>query len=154
MKHLYRSQQDTVIAGVCGGLAIYFERDPILFRILFIILTLTPGIGLTLYLLLWIVLPTAQQEFANQEQLMRQNLNEMRHSARELGSQARDNLAHGPRTDSRNDNLIIIGAIFVGLGLTLLFRNIGLLVWMRHLWPLVLIGLGIALLLDHRKERV
>ncbi len=56
-KKLYRSRDDKVIAGVCGGLGEYFNIDPILIRIGFILLFLSAGIGLLLYILLAIILP-------------------------------------------------------------------------------------------------
>ena len=45
------------ISGVCGGLGEHFSQDPLLIRILFIVLSLLSGIGIVLYLLLWILAP-------------------------------------------------------------------------------------------------
>jgi phage shock protein C len=57
-KKLYRSVQDKRIAGVCGGLGTYFDVDPIIFRIIFIILLLPGGLpGLIPYILMWIFVP-------------------------------------------------------------------------------------------------
>lgn len=57
-KRLYRSQKDRVIAGVCGGLAEYFNVDPVIIRIVAVILLLPGGLpGLIPYLILWIVVP-------------------------------------------------------------------------------------------------
>ena len=56
-KRLMRSN-DRVIAGVCGGLAEYFEFDPVLVRIAYAFLTLfTAFCGLIFYIVLWIVMP-------------------------------------------------------------------------------------------------
>ncbi|MBI4130031.1 PspC domain-containing protein [Candidatus Roizmanbacteria bacterium] len=57
-KHLYRSEKDRMIAGVCGGLAIYFNMDASLVRVLWILITLLGGSGILIYIILWIVLPT------------------------------------------------------------------------------------------------
>lgn len=54
---LTRSRRDKMIAGVCGGLAQYFEVDPTLVRLIFVVLFFASGIGLPLYIILWIVLP-------------------------------------------------------------------------------------------------
>lgn len=54
---LTRSAYDRKIAGVCGGLAAYFNVDPTLVRVLFFLLMLTPGPGVLLYILLWIIMP-------------------------------------------------------------------------------------------------
>lgn len=56
-KKLYRSYQDKKIAGVCGGLAEYFDVDPVFIRALFIITTIGYGIGFIAYITLWIIVP-------------------------------------------------------------------------------------------------
>ena len=58
MKKLYRSRTDKKIAGVCGGLAEYFNVDATVIRIIFIVLLLHGGFpGLLPYLILWIFVP-------------------------------------------------------------------------------------------------
>jgi len=56
-KRLYRSVVDRKIGGVAGGLAEYFDTDPLLIRLAFVILTLAVGGGVMLYFILWIVTP-------------------------------------------------------------------------------------------------
>jgi phage shock protein C len=57
-KRLYRSTDERMIAGVCGGLANYFDIDPVITRILFVILLLPGGFpGLLPYLVLWYLVP-------------------------------------------------------------------------------------------------
>ena len=51
------SATDRKIAGVCGGLGEYFELDPVLFRAAFLVLVLAGGLGILLYLALWLVVP-------------------------------------------------------------------------------------------------
>jgi phage shock protein C len=52
-----------MIAGVCGGLAEYFGIDPVIPRIIFVILVLPGGLpGLVPYLILWVVLPENPDE--------------------------------------------------------------------------------------------
>ncbi len=50
VKRLYRSRQHRIIAGVCGGVADYFNLDPVIVRILWIIFTLAGGGGLLTYI--------------------------------------------------------------------------------------------------------
>ena len=59
-KKLYRDPDNSVISGVCGGLGTYFNVDPILFRVLFILAVIFTGIGLLPYIILWIVMPQAK----------------------------------------------------------------------------------------------
>lgn len=54
---LYRSQSDKKIAGVCGGIAEYFNIDPTIVRLLWLILVFCFGGGLVAYLLAVIVIP-------------------------------------------------------------------------------------------------
>ena|SRR5918999_356582 len=55
---LYRSTIDRQIAGVCGGLARYFDVDVTLVRVAFIVAAFT-SIGLVAYIVLWIAVPEA-----------------------------------------------------------------------------------------------
>jgi len=56
-KRLYRSRDDRMIAGVCGGLAEYFSIDPTIVRLVLLFLTLWGGGGFLVYVLSWIVIP-------------------------------------------------------------------------------------------------
>ena len=57
-KRIYRSKRNRMLFGVCGGFAEYFNVDPTLVRILFVILLLgSAGTAILLYLLLAIVMP-------------------------------------------------------------------------------------------------
>jgi len=56
-KKLIRSKNDRKIAGICSGLADYFDIDPTIIRALFLFLLLFGGGGLLLYLILWIIVP-------------------------------------------------------------------------------------------------
>jgi len=56
-KKLYRSRNNRVIAGICGGLAEYFDVDPIIIRLITLILVLSLGAGIIAYIIAWIVVP-------------------------------------------------------------------------------------------------
>ena len=56
-RKLYRSRTDRKLAGVCGGLAQYFNLDATLMRVLFVVLAVLGGSGLVLYLAMWIIVP-------------------------------------------------------------------------------------------------
>lgn len=57
-RRLYRDTNNQVLGGVCSGLGTYFNIDPILFRILFIV-GLIYGISVVTYIILWIIIPKA-----------------------------------------------------------------------------------------------
>lgn len=59
MKRLYRSKKNRMIAGICGGIGEYFDIDPTLVRVIYIIVSVFsiafPGI--LVYLILWVIIP-------------------------------------------------------------------------------------------------
>jgi phage shock protein C len=58
-RRLMRSTRDKKIAGVCGGLAEYFDLDPTIVRVIWLLAVFVAGTGFLLYIILWIVLPVA-----------------------------------------------------------------------------------------------
>ncbi|HNP84746.1 MAG: PspC domain-containing protein [Chloroflexi bacterium SZAS-1] len=55
-----RSKNDKMIAGVCGGLARYFNIDPAIVRLLFVLAVVLGGASPLIYVVLWIVMPEEQ----------------------------------------------------------------------------------------------
>jgi phage shock protein C len=58
-KRLVRSSTDKKIAGVCAGLADYFDLDVTIIRVVWLLAVLCAGTGVLVYLILWIALPLA-----------------------------------------------------------------------------------------------
>ena len=56
-KRLYRSKKDRMICGVCGGIANYFNIDPTLVRLAFVLITLGAGSGVLAYIIAAIIIP-------------------------------------------------------------------------------------------------
>lgn len=60
-KKLQRSTTDYMLGGVCGGLAYFFDLDPTLVRVAYVLLTVCTAFSGTLaYILLWIIMPKEQ----------------------------------------------------------------------------------------------
>jgi len=59
-KKLMRDPNDRIIGGVCAGLAHYFGVTPIIMRLAVLALFLTAGVGLLIYLILWMIMPLAK----------------------------------------------------------------------------------------------
>jgi len=58
MNKLYLSSTDRKIGGVCGGIGVYYEKDPTLIRMLFVLLTVFSfGSGIIIYLVMWLIVP-------------------------------------------------------------------------------------------------
>ncbi len=56
-KRLYRSRQERMLGGVCGGLADYLGLDPTVVRLVFLLLFFLGGQGLLIYLIMWLIVP-------------------------------------------------------------------------------------------------
>ena len=65
MKRLMRSSRDKKIGGVCAGLADYFDLDPTIVRIVWLLAIFFGGTGLLVYIILWIALPLAPDNAAS-----------------------------------------------------------------------------------------
>ena len=60
-RRLYRSRSNAMVGGVAAGIAEYFDLDPTLIRLVWVLLLFT-GTGLLLYLIAWIVIPPHPKE--------------------------------------------------------------------------------------------
>jgi phage shock protein C len=61
-KQLFRSRINRKIAGVCGGIGTYFNIDPTIVRLLYVMLTIVSvGIGLIAYIVMWLIVPEEQE---------------------------------------------------------------------------------------------
>jgi phage shock protein C len=90
---LMRSRTEVIIAGVCGGLAEYFGLDPVIVRLIFVLVTLTTGIGFIVYPVLWLVMPKAGANvpstplFTQDADAWRQRMNEFGQEVAQAGQQ-------------------------------------------------------------------
>ncbi len=57
VKRLYRSKKDRVLGGVCAGIANYFNVDPVLIRVAWVVGFFIGGVGFLAYLIAWIIMP-------------------------------------------------------------------------------------------------
>lgn len=118
---LRRSGSDRVIAGVCGGLGGYFGVDPIMFRIAFVILAIAgSGVGIALYIAAWVIMPQGESTPPD------------------------------PGSRPANASALLVGTIFVALGIGLLIDLV--FPWFdRLVWPSLLVALGIYIILESRR---
>ncbi len=58
IKRLYRHEHDKIFGGVCGGIASYFNIDPVVVRVVWALATLiSMGFGIIAYIIAWIIIP-------------------------------------------------------------------------------------------------
>lgn len=62
MKKLYRSRTNRILCGVCGGLGEYFDIDPTIIRLLWILFIFAGGSGILAYIIAWLIVPEAPIE--------------------------------------------------------------------------------------------
>ncbi len=149
-KRYYRSTTEKVFAGVCGGLAEYFAIDPLLVRLIFVILALAGGGGVLIYILLWIVTPVKPFNF-NQTTNQTPPVMENQHT-----NQDPDHPAETPNKDPfkdhrpihRNRGNLIGGLVLITLGAIFLADSFIPHIRFEDLWPLILVVIGIGLLIN------
>jgi phage shock protein PspC (stress-responsive transcriptional regulator) len=108
-RRLFRDPDDHLLAGVCAGIANYFDMDPVWIRLIFAVFVLVGGSGILLYCILWIVVPKAvtradrmamkgekqnlqgfKKNFEDELSSVKQNLSNFGHEARPFVYKARD----------------------------------------------------------------
>jgi phage shock protein C len=150
---LYRSTTDSMLGGVCGGLGAYFNFDPNLIRLLFVVLAVAPGIGIPAYIALWLLVPEAtEKDDTTLGERVREGADEMAEQARSFGDKLRDRSGSStPKTS------FAVGAVLVVVGIGFLLRNLGF-TWMNWVarvwvWPSLLIVVGIIFLWRWIRDR-
>jgi phage shock protein PspC (stress-responsive transcriptional regulator) len=57
IKRLFRSRDNRVLGGVCAGIGNYFNVDPVLIRVAWVVAFFAGGVGFLAYLIAWIIMP-------------------------------------------------------------------------------------------------
>jgi len=151
-RRLYRSRTDTILGGVAAGLAAYLNTDPALVRIAWAILVpLTGGAALIAYIVAWVVVPeetvgaTAPGSLSAAEETTDPVTGE-------TIAPAATTTAPAPRaSDARAGMVVGIGLVLIGLWF-LLREYLPDLDW-SLIWPLVVVGIGAAILVTSMRRR-
>ena len=141
---LRRSRTDRILGGVCAGLARYFDTDPLLIRLIFVIITLAQGAGILLYLLLWVLVPEEGVETpASGSQVIKSGLEGVQHDVQRVAEQVRSGAPQAHRQSAW------LGALLLGVGAYLLAINLGLFWWWDWKFggPALLMLLGLLLII-------
>ncbi len=143
-KKLFRSRRARVFGGVAGGLGTYFGLDPILVRVIFVIVTLMHGLGLLAYIILWIVIPEEPFEVAYP-------LN----NETSPGSEGKINVNNGFAAveTKRSSGSIVVGVILICIGLIFFADRIIPSFCFTDFFPLIIIAIGGFLVWNSLKNR-
>ena len=139
-KKLYRSETNRGIGGVAGGLGEYLGIDATVIRLFFLLAAIFNGLGLIIYLIMWLTIPSESKIKEQSEDILRENVEEIRTKAKGLGGEV--------RIHRSSDGRWIWGVFLLALGVLFLFHNFGLWAWFDfgRLWPLFLILIGVSIL--------
>jgi phage shock protein PspC (stress-responsive transcriptional regulator) len=147
-RRLYRDPENSVIGGVCGGLSAYFNVDPVIFRLLFVIFFFAGGASILVYVILWIVLPkaeTAAQKLemrgekvnvSNLEKKIREEYDNVKENVKQGYSKARNSETYRNTERAASDFFDVLGkillvfvkVILIIIGTGLVIGGIGILI--------------------------
>jgi phage shock protein C len=147
-RRLTRSRTDTVLGGVAAGLASYLNTDPALVRIAWAILVpLTGGAALLAYIVGWVVIPEAP---ATTDE------GDVAHVADDdAGTGDANRPEHPARSAVSNDGRagIMVGIGLVLLGVWFLAREYLPAFDWGLVWPLILVGIGVLVLVNAARRQ-
>jgi phage shock protein C len=149
-KKLYRSTKDRMLGGVAGGLAEYFEIDSTLVRILFVITLFIGGTGIIAYILMWIVVPEVPY-YNYQTQNPGVQTPPPDYGAELNNNQDIENYLK-IQEEKKNKRIVFGGLILILLGLVFLADNFIPRFDASDLFPLLLVGIGIGILINATKK--
>jgi phage shock protein C len=162
-KRLYRSRKDRMLFGVCGGLAEYFNIDPVIIRVIFIITIFFGGLGILAYVILAIVVPLESSQSTEPRQTIRENVEEMRQTAENVGKDIHSTFSSTEkktetpvvREHHHSNAPLIIGLIILIVGVLALIGSVSsfYLSWRfwAIFWPIVLIIIGVLIIFARRR---
>jgi len=147
-KRLYRSYTDKMLGGVCGGLGEYFDIDPVIIRVLFVVAVLFGGGGILAYIILWIVIP--QKPFTIPKFNQESSNDTKPNTEQSTNDNSFKNYVVEKRRMNKNS---LAGIILIFLGVLFLLDNFVPRFSFHDFWPLILIGIGFALILNARNNQ-
>jgi phage shock protein C len=143
MKRLYRSRKNRMLGGVCGGIAEYFEIDPVIIRLIAVALFFVGGSALLAYIIALIVIPYEPIEIATSE------------NKSSTPAAASAPAPAGAPQRSGDSVPLFLGILLIALGALFLMHNLPIFsptyFWARHyvrhfFWPSILIVFGVFLI--------
>jgi phage shock protein C len=146
LRKLYRSRENKILAGVCGGLGEYFQIDPVIIRLLWIVLSLVWGFGVILYIIAIFIIPPEPQQ------------NHYSDSFEETPENEHHHVSHNLEDEDRKVVIGLFALLFIVIGLIILvsiitpstffFRN-----FIKIVISILLIGIGAYLISTSRTKK-
>ncbi len=159
-ERLFRSRKEKVIGGVCGGVAEYFGIDPIIIRIIFVVLLIGKGVGLLAYIIMWIAIPEEPLEhyYARFKQPFGSGNPNGPANTTDGNQEPKHEFASAPEADysaympKKNNTGLVFGIALIGLGLLFLFWTLIPAFEFELFFPILLVVLGGFLIFNSIKR--
>lgn len=156
-KRLYRSRTERMVWGVCGGLANYFDMDPTIVRIIFVLLAVANGIGILIYIIMAIVVPLEGSRGTTSRETVKENVVEIKETAEELGKEIRATFEGEEKaevSDKSQQRRNVLGIALIIIGTIILLSTLNLFHWLTwsYLWPAILIIVGLIIIFSARRK--
>lgn len=137
-KKLYRNREEAILAGVCSGLADYFEIDITLMRVILVILTIGGGSGLLIYIILWMVTPSKKDgAIINNESDVKDLVEDVTKKTKNMAKEITKEIKVSNKRGS------LLGIILMAVGILILLEKlIPMMIRWDYVWPGVLIFVG------------
>jgi len=138
VKKLYRSKNDKMIAGVCGGIGDYLNIDSIWIRLVCLILVFMDGVGLIAYIILWVLMPENPFQKDGGKTIVEEKVSEVSEKI------------HEGRMKKKHSSSYVGGLFLIAVGGIFLLDNIlPNNIW-DYAWPVLIIALGVGLLIKNK----
>ncbi|EKD91540.1 MAG: hypothetical protein ACD_30C00002G0037 [uncultured bacterium] len=141
-QRLHRSETNKIIAGVAGGIGEFFDIDPTIIRIIFVLLTIFGGSGILIYFILWIVMPSSTNTSEITKDTLKENLQDLKNTTQKFTHTI-------SRPTTKDDSKFWWALFIIILGFLFLFNNLGIFQFQEfgRFWPVLLVLLGLSILL-------
>jgi phage shock protein PspC (stress-responsive transcriptional regulator) len=147
-----------MIGGVSGGIAEYFEIDPTIVRILFVLAVFFGGGGLIAYIILWIIVPEKPYVFPGAAQTQSDSQSNINETENEAETKQENTTPNGDafnymafQQKQKSNTGYVAGIVLIVIGGLFLLNNFIPRFNFGDFWPFILIAVGIGLLLNAKK---
>jgi phage shock protein PspC (stress-responsive transcriptional regulator) len=140
-----RSRQNRILGGVAAGLAEYLSIDAIVVRVLFVVSVLFSGIGVLLYLIMWMVIP--EERFEPYSNINDNGVNNSNNT------ENANDINFTITQNKKNDGKVVFGIILIVVGFFFLGIEVFSFINFKDLIPILLVGAGIYLVWNSKSKR-
>jgi len=142
VRRLYRSKEDKVIGGVCGGIADYFTVDPVWVRLIAILLLILDGIGFIAYIILWILVPENPKQKSTKKTLAEEKVELVKEKVKNHSKES-----SSKEVIKEKNGHSFMGIILIIIGTLYLIKNVFGWFDAEVFWGILIISLGLLLLM-------